>query len=56
VTNVEIGKRLKCKRRYTIQKVMKRKVEFSGHIARMDNSWKIKSVVIENMNEITGPK
>jgi len=45
VTNVEIRKRLNAKEDL-LHKVMKRKLELVVHIARMDNSRKIKSVVM----------
>jgi len=45
VTNVEIRKRLKAKVEL-LHKIMKKKLELFDHIARMDNSRKIKSVVM----------
>jgi len=49
VTNVEIRKRFNAKEDL-LQKVMKSKLELFGHIARMDNSRKIKSVVMGVMD------
>jgi len=49
LTNVEIKKCLN-KKEDLHQKVLKRKLELLGHIARMDNSWKFKSMVMGKMN------
>jgi len=42
---VDIRKRLNAKHRL-VQRVMKKKLESFGHIARMDNSREIKSVLM----------
>jgi len=49
VTNVEIRNCLN-KKEDLLQKVMKRKLKLFGHIARIDNSRKIKSGVIVKMD------
>jgi len=49
LANVEIRKRLKIKEDL-LHKLMKRKLELFGHIARMDNSRKITSLVMGMMD------
>lgn len=53
VTNIEVRKRLSIKDDL-VQAIMKRKLELFGHISRMDNNRKIKSVmlgIIEGSNK-----
>ena len=54
VTNVEVRKRLKI-REDLMQAVMRRKLNLFGHICRMDNSRKIKGVMVGIM-EGTGKR
>jgi len=49
VTNVKIRKRLNVKDDL-LHNIMKRKLELFGHTARIDNSRKIKSVVMGKMD------